>query len=65
MALFSFLTDNQLAIVGCVAAAGISILFLTLSFHLNPANRQKSQPAKSGMSGEAAPVHVPAARKAA
>lgn len=33
------LSDNQLALLGCLGAFGGSLLLLAISFHTNPANR--------------------------
>mgnify|MGYP001289229104 CR=1 FL=1 len=41
------LSDNQLAVLACIGAVGLSMLFLTVSFHSNAANRNPGQSALS------------------
>ena len=34
------LSDNQLALLGCLGASGFAIILLSISFYGNPANRE-------------------------
>lgn len=36
------LTDDQMALVGCLGALGAGMALLSLSFHSNPANKPAS-----------------------
>jgi hypothetical protein len=39
------LTDDQVALLGCLAAIAVSFLLMSLSYHTNPKHRS-SQPAR-------------------
>lgn len=39
MDVWNQLSDNQLALLGCLGACGFSMLMLAISFHSNSANR--------------------------
>jgi hypothetical protein len=62
--LLNQLSDNQLAVLGGVAALGGSLLLLTISFHANPANRQGRQTPLAENQPSGGQV-APATRKAA